>query len=75
MLKGGAVRLAELQGSWEFGMHLWRYMLSLAQNFQENSVEWEEKQCNDMTPGRACLGLADRPEIAFQLYCSDPMFQ
>lgn len=47
--------------SWEFGMHLWRYTLSLAQNFQENSVGGEEKQRNDMTPCRARLGLTELP--------------
>lgn len=47
--------------SWEFGMHLWRRTLSLAQNFQENSVGGKEKQCNAMTPCRARFGLAESP--------------
>ena len=42
-------------------MHFWRYTLSLAQNFQENSVGGEEKQCNDVTPCTARLGLAESP--------------
>ena len=35
----------------------------------------EEKQCNNMTPVGLASALLNRPEIAFQLYCSDPMFQ
>lgn len=45
------LRLAELQAAGNAGMCLRRYTLSLAQNFQENSVGGKEKQ-----PRRARLG-------------------